>query len=61
MHLSTKDLPMEEKESDLCKDDLMLTNKATNSQNNYNAVIEQFFCSFDESDLDEEPIDNTQD
>ena len=61
MHLSTKDLPMEEKESDVYKEDLTLTNEVISSRNNYSAIIEQFLCSFDESDQDEEPIDNTQD
>jgi|GEM_PF-4617207 len=52
---------MEEKESEVYKDDLTLANEVSACRNNYSAIIEQFLCSFDESDQDEEPIDNTQD
>lgn len=61
MHLSLKDLTMEEKQSEVYKEDLVLNNNLIDDRSSYNAAIEKLLCSFDESDEDEEPIDNRQD
>jgi AICAR transformylase/IMP cyclohydrolase PurH len=62
MQLNPKDLPMEEKESEVYKDDQPLDEKLFDKTVNYDKVIEQFLCSVNDSDdEEEEPIDNTQD
>ena len=53
---------MEEKESEVYKDDQPLDEKLFDKTVNYDKVIEQFLCSVNDSDdEEEEPIDNTQD